>query len=476
MVYKLLAAMVTQILLVNFGCVETNPGPDTSNICFGVWNLDSLLARDKHKINIIEGLNTFHRFDLFGVVESYLSPNITDDQLGIHGFAPAPFRADSKDPAGRLRGGVCLYYNENLPIINREDLVNIDETIVTEIKMKNKKVFFILSYRSPSYNSTAEVDDYCNKLQVLIDRINKEKPSMVVLTGDFNARSPLFWDQEADETLPGRKLSELMLLNRMDQIIDEPTHFPRDNIETCIDLVLTDQPNFVVHSGVIQSPDPRCKHQIINGKINFTIPCPPPYKRKLWSFNRANIDGIRANMRAINWDEYLSDKSVDDMVLHFTKTFLDIMSCNIPNRVVTIDDRDAPWITPEVKQAIKKNHRVFNKWKSKGKPDIGKNIVKAVNQDTNSKIEQAKKNYANDLESKLCDPRTSSNIFWSVVNRLVSNKKTTNIPPILENGTFITSFGEKAGLFNEYFDTQCQPLANGSTLPVSRPHTLKRHR
>ena len=70
----------------------------------------------------------------------------------IHGFAPATFRADSKDPAGRLRGGVCLYYNEKLPIINREDLVNIDETIVTEIKMKNKKVFFILSYRSPSYN------------------------------------------------------------------------------------------------------------------------------------------------------------------------------------------------------------------------------------------------------------------------------------------------------------------------------------
>ena len=122
-------------------------------------------------------------------------------------------------------------------------------------------------------------------------------------------------------------------------------------------------------------------------------------------------------------------KSVDDMA------FLDIMSCNIPNREVTIDDRDVPWITPEVKQAIKKNHRVFSKWKSKGKPDIGKNTVKAVNQDTNRMIEQAKQNYAEDLESKLCDPSTSSNIFWSVVNRLVSNKKSTNIPPILENGT-----------------------------------------
>ena len=72
-------------------------------------------------------------------------------------------------------------------------------------------VFFILSYRSPSHNASTEVDDYCARLQVLIDNINKEKPSMVVLTGDFNARSPLFWDQEAEETLPGRKLSKLML-------------------------------------------------------------------------------------------------------------------------------------------------------------------------------------------------------------------------------------------------------------------------
>ena len=54
---------------------------------------------------------------------------------------------------------------------------------------------------------------------------------MVVLTGDFNARSPLFWDQEDEDTLPGRKLGELMLLKRMDQIIDELTHFPRHNIE-----------------------------------------------------------------------------------------------------------------------------------------------------------------------------------------------------------------------------------------------------
>ena len=55
------------------------------------------------------------------------------------------------------------------------------------------------------------------------------------------------------------------------------------------------------------------------------------------------------------------------MVTCFSKTFLDIMNCNIPNREATINDKDAPWITPEVKQAIKKKHRVYSKWKQDGK-------------------------------------------------------------------------------------------------------------
>ena len=59
-----------------------------------------------------------YSFDLFGIVESYLSPVITNEEIAIHGFAPIPFRADSKVPNDRMHGGVCLYYNENLPIIN----------------------------------------------------------------------------------------------------------------------------------------------------------------------------------------------------------------------------------------------------------------------------------------------------------------------------------------------------------------------
>ena len=100
--------------------------------------LDSLLARDKHKIDLIEGINSVKKFDIFGVVESYLTPEINDDQLEIHGFSPIPFRADSTS-IGRPRGGVCLYYNINLPITNRSNMTDIEETIVAEIRLKRKK-------------------------------------------------------------------------------------------------------------------------------------------------------------------------------------------------------------------------------------------------------------------------------------------------------------------------------------------------
>ena len=99
------------------------------------------------------------------------------------------------------------------------------------------------------------------------------------------------------------------------------------------------------------------------------------------------------------------------------------------------------------------------------KPEEGKNTVKAVNNETDRKIEIAKENYHKELECKLVNSK-NSNVFWSVVNRLVGNKKMPKIPPILENKTFITSFEEKANLFNKYFATQCNPIENDSVLPV----------
>ena len=73
------------------------------------------------------------------------------------------------------------------------------------------------------------------------------------------------------------------------------------------------------------------------------------------------------------------------------------MSQSIPNRIVTCNDKDAPWITPEVISAIKRNSRVYRQWVLKGRIPNDKDNVGSVQN------EKAKKDYINNLSSKLND-------------------------------------------------------------------------
>ena len=91
--------------------------------------------------------------------------------------------------------------------------------------------------------------------------------------------------------------------------------------------------------------------------------------------------------------------------------------------------------------------------------------VRKVQVETNAVIEEAKQSYIDVLSDKLCNPKSSANIFWSAIKRLLNNKKLTNIPPLLDNNNFITNFLDKATIFNNYFASICHPLENGSSLP-----------
>ena len=131
--------------------------------------------------------------------------------------------------------------------------------------------------------------------------------------------SLLFWDDETVENAAGKKLSDFMILNSLEQIINEPTYFPQGEIATCIDLLFTDQANAFSNSGVIPSPDPKCKHHLIYGNINFYVPCPPPYKHIVWDYDKADVPKIKAELSAINWNIAFTNINSDDC--QFSQSF-----------------------------------------------------------------------------------------------------------------------------------------------------------
>ena len=438
-----------------------------NNFSFAVWNLDSLPAGDFARIPLIESLQASYDFDMFGVCESMLTKNISNEDIFINGFSPHPSRSDKGSDT--RNGGVCLYFKESLPIKERCDLEILPETIVAEIKLHKKKVFIILSYRHPNMPND-ELDEYMCLLEKIYESVRKETSAAFILCGDFNARSPLFWEGDVENN-EGRLVNNFFISNHLEQLINEPTHVRDDGSQSCIDIICTDQPFMFMGTGVLSSLDPCSKHNIVHGTINISIPRPPPYKRKIWDYKSANTVIIRADLLKLNWCDLFLHLNVHEKGLVFTDTFMNIVDKQISNKMITCNDKDAPWITPKVKTAIKRNSRVYSKWIKRGRKTNDLDNVREVRNSTNKFIKEAKLAYYTNLGIKLSDPETGQKHFWTAYKRIANKKRNTNIPPIIDDDIFISNFKKKADLFNDYFANQCIINDNGSVLPSFVPKT-----
>ena len=140
---------IQNFLLLNSGDIESNPGPrKSSTLTFCHWNLNGLAAHKLTKLSLLEGYINVNDIDIIYLSEAFLdSPiPIDDNRLSIPGYSM--MKADH--PGNTKRGGVCLYYKEHLLIIRGNDISNLQECLVTEITVKNKRCFLTCLYRSPS--------------------------------------------------------------------------------------------------------------------------------------------------------------------------------------------------------------------------------------------------------------------------------------------------------------------------------------
>ena len=62
-----------------------------------------------------------------------------------------------------------------------------------------------------------------------------------------------------------------------------------------------------------------------------------------------------------------SHKNVHQQVNIFNKTIINIFSNFIPNKLVTFDDKDPPWMTEKLKEKIKWKHKVSRDYFKNGK-------------------------------------------------------------------------------------------------------------
>ncbi len=211
-------------------------------------------------------------------------------------------------------------------------------------------------------------------------------------------------------------------------------------------------------------------YQIIYGILSVSNITQPPYTRRIWHYNKANIIAIMQSITEFSWQDHLEKITCPDkQVKLLNEVLLNIFSNFIPNKVKTIKPRQAPWITQPVKKFLRKMNHAYKNFVSKGRPSNKLEGIKRMISEGAKMIDNAKTNYLRKAGQTLADPGTSSKTYWSLINTVLNKAKTPIIPPLLENGLFITDFGEKAQLFNNHFILQCTTIDTGSEIPPEIP-------
>ena len=91
-------------------------------------------------------------------------------------------------------------------------------------------------------------------------------------------------------------------------------------------------------------------HCPVYGVFNFIK---PKYKRSditVWKYDQRDYENLRRN-RVFDWNS-ISDNNVDKYANNLTEVLSNVAKLFIPNKKVTINPHEPPWITCNIKEKI----------------------------------------------------------------------------------------------------------------------------
>ena len=266
--------------------------------------------------------------------------------------------------------------------------------------------------------------------------------------------------QKDGTTYDGTRINGITSQFGLEQLIHEPTHLTGER-SPCIYLIFASQPNLVVESGVQSSLHQNCHRQIAFARFNLEVVFPPPYKREVWNFKKANVDHIRKVINGFQWEKSFQIMNVNYMVHLFNRTIKNILHNFIPHEIITCDDRDPPWIDSSIKRLIQDKNEAYKRFKRSNNNSQHFENFQSLQNLLVVSIEASKQKCYSRLWKKLTGPSTSPKAYWSVLKSFHNNKKIPCIPSIFHENRFVTNFKE---LFNSFFAKQCSVRDNGSEI------------
>ena len=238
--------------------------------------------------------------------------------------------------------------------------------LVCEVTINLKKIIISVTYRK-HHNSLTELDAFMAKFKDMCNSVTAENPLCALHLGDLNSRSSQFWRHDTDNDA-GNRLVNVLNDTGLHQLVHEPTHHITDS-KSCIDLVITDQPNLINECSMLPPLHTTCHHSMNHVTINVNNQPPPPYKRKVWHYERAQIASIKKAISQFDWKAELGLLSDPNLQVKLLNDVLrNIFTNFIPNDEKIIKPRDPPWLTKSISHSYRKYLKAYKLFIKKGSP------------------------------------------------------------------------------------------------------------
>ena len=86
----------------------------------------------------------------------------------------------------------------------------------------------------------------------------------------------------------------------------------------------------------------------------------------------------------MDWEFLFSNKNVNQQVIIFNRTVTKVFPNFVPNKIVTFNDRDLPWMTSNIKDKINYRNKIYREYLKKSKQQVDytklQNTIKKISE------------------------------------------------------------------------------------------------
>ena len=199
---------------------------------------------------------------------------------------------------------VCMYVNSNIANKRRPDLECDElELMWVEIKTTAKPSLIGVSYRPPGMNRPEAVT-YIQQLQQNLVNVANAGSQRIILMGDFNDRCTEWEGSHVDSELKQELLDTTAAIG-LNQLINELTYHTATSANI-LDLIFTDSPRHIINMGTLP-PIGTSKHEVVFCEYARRIYKEKPYKKEIWKYQDADIEGLNTVIAEFPWDDIMPD-------------------------------------------------------------------------------------------------------------------------------------------------------------------------